>query len=414
MEEKDLTIVDYLRPLIRYRRFIVWFWLIAVITSIIISLLLPKIYSATALIAPPNTAENTAGILSSLGVSGQMGAFAASFLGIPSSADFYIDILNSRIIAETLIDRFNLMQVYKTRYREDTIISLADHTLIKKTKGELIQITVEDKDPNRAAALANAYVDELDKLTRQLGMDNAGRMRVFLEKRIAETKRELQTAEEKLKNFQAEHKMIALDEQTKAMVVGAAELEGQLIAAETELGILRSFATEDNVRVKLVKAKIAELKRQLDKIEGTVPPRTNQQKIQATNRKIQNSFYIPLTQIPDLGLELARLLREVKIQETVFELLTQQYELARVSEAKDTQSIQIVAPAKVPDKKAKPKRILIVITTAVLALGIAIFISYFREYLATLDTENKQQLFTLIQELKGKSGTANGSREINN
>lgn len=398
-DEKELTLYDYLQPLVKYRRFIIRFWLITVILSVIISFILPKIYTATATIMPPNQGGDTASLLSGLGLGGNMGNLASLVLGMPSSADLYVDMLSSRVIADTLIQRFNLMDIYKDKYHEDAIKDLADHTTIDKTKGEMVTVTVEDKDPKRAAAIANAYIEELDKLTRQLGMSSASRMRKFLELRITDTKKQLQTDEENLKQFQATHKMAALDEQTKAMVEGAAELEGQLIAAQTELGILRSFSTKDNVHVKLTEAKIDELKKQLAKIEGSVPSVTAG-KTSVSNKSGNDSFYIPLSQIPDLGLQLVRLIREVKIQETVFELLTQQYELARVNEAKDTQTIQIVDYAKVPDKKAKPKRILIVFITAVLSFGLAIFISFSRHYLNNLDEVSKQRWQNLVSEFR--------------
>ena len=401
--EKEITIFDYLYPLIKYRRFIIWFWLIAVILSVIISFILPKIYTATATIMPPSTSGDSASLLGSLGLGGNLGGLASMVLGMPSSADLYVDMLNSRVIADTLITRFDLKQVYHKKYHEDTLKALANRTEIQKTKGEMVAVTVEDKDPNRAAAIANAYVDELDKLTRQLGMSSAGRMRVFLEKRINETKRELQTAEDNLKEFQTNHKMIALDEQTKAMVEGAAQLEGQLIAAETELGILRSFATAANPRVKLVQTKIAELKKQLGLLAGSSAHATNESGAKrGFARPSSDSFSIPLSQVPDLGLEFVRLLREVKIQETVFELLTQQYELARVNEAKDTQTIQVVDIAKIPDKKTKPKRSLIVLITIVLAFTVAVFISFIRNYLDNLDIKNKQKWEKLIGELRRK------------
>jgi uncharacterized protein involved in exopolysaccharide biosynthesis len=395
VNEKELDLMDYIRPVVKHRRFILWFWFSAVILAVIVSFLLPKIYTATTTIMPPNPGGDTAGLLSNFGVSGNMGSLAAMMLGIPSSADLYIDILKSQTIADAIIDRFNLMEIYKKKYRVDTIKALANHTDITKTKGEMVTITIEDKDPKRAADIANAYVEKLDMLTRQLGMTSASRMRVFLEKRIFETKKDLQTAEENLKNFQITNKMVALDEQTKALVTGAAELEGQLIAAETELGILRSFSTEDNIRVKLAKTKISELKKQLVQLEGSIPyPSAGKEQSQVTRapssaKERGNSFHIPLSQVPDLGMELIRLLREVKIQETVFELLTQQYELTRINEAKDTQTIQIVDTAKPPDKKTKPKRTLIVLITAFLAFVFGIFVVYCREYFQNLSSESK-------------------------
>jgi tyrosine-protein kinase Etk/Wzc len=403
MEEKQISLIDYLQPLIKYRRCIIWFWIVAVGLSVLISLILPKTYIATATIAPPSSSGDVSTLQSGLGVSGGMGNLAAMMLGVPTSADFYIDILHSRTVADALIDRFKLMEVYHQKYREDTLKVLDNRTEIKKTKGDLITISVEDKDRKQAADIANAYVEELDKLARQLGTSSAGRMRVFLEKQIDETKRELRIAEDTLRNFQTEHKMVAVDEQTKAMVAGAAELEGQLIAAQTELGILRSFSTENNPRVKLVNAKIAELKKQLNLIEGTAAlPQSGKLKAipKPTQPGTNNSFYIPLSQLPDLGLEFVRLYREVKIQETVFELLTQQYEVARVNEAKDTQTIQIVDTAKVPDKKDKPKRSLIVLITAVVAFGLAIFIAFIRDYFISMDAENKLRWDNLKREFR--------------
>jgi tyrosine-protein kinase Etk/Wzc len=413
MEEKQITLIDYLKPLIKYRRFIIWFWIIAVVLSVLISLILPKTYIATAIIAPPSSSGDVTSLLSGLGVSGGMGNLAAMMLGVPTSADFYIDILHSRTVADALIDRFKLMDVYHKRYRVDTVKALDNRTEIAKTKGDLVTITVEDKDPKQAADMANAYVEELDKLARQLGMSSAGRMRVFLEKQIGETKRELRTAEDNLRNFQTEHKMVAVDEQTKAMVEGAALLEGQLIAAQTELGILRSFSTENNPRVRLVNAKIAELKKQMNLMEGTAvypkPGKTNTLQ-KPTPAGTNNSFYIPLSQLPNLGLEFVRLYRDVKIQETVFELLTQQYEMARVNEAKDTQTIQIVDRAKIPDKKDKPKRSIIVLITAIVAFGLAIFIAFSHEYLNSMDAENKRRWDNLKREFR-KATTVNTNNQ---
>lgn len=396
---KDV-LLEFATAFTRRRRFIFSLWIIAILSAAIISLLLPKVYESKAVIIPPQDTSGMSNLLSSVSGNAMLN-LAGTLFGMPSSADLYVGILKSRTIAETIIKRFNLQSVYKERYFEDTLDDLAQHTDIKKSKEETISITIQDKDPNRAADIANAYVTELDKIARQLGMGSASTMRVFLEQRVNETKKELQTAEDNLKNFQITHKMVALDEQTKAVVEGAAELEGQLIAAETELGILRSFSTENNARVKLVQAKITELKKQLNQMEGNAPSRVGT-KLSAnrnvpTEESAKKGFYIPLLQMPDLGMALVRLLREVKIQETVFELLTQQYELAKVNEVKDTQTIQILDAAKVPDKKTKPKRTVIVLTTAILSFLIAVLLAFWRNRFDQLDLEERKQWVNVVR-----------------
>ncbi|MDI6704417.1 MAG: GNVR domain-containing protein [bacterium] len=376
--EEEVNLMDYITVILKHRKMIIIICTLTVLATTIISLLLPEIYMATASILPPKTESTLSGMVSGMG---GISSFAGGALGIKSGADLYVGMLKSRTISDALIDRFSLMEVYNAEYREEARNRLDGNTTIKKAKEGIITVSVEDKDPRRAAEIANAYLDELDRLNKKLNITEAGKKRIFLEKRLKDTERDLARAEENLKRFQKGHKVVAMDAQAMALIEAAGRIQGEIAAAETELGILKEFSTEESLKVINLKSRIRELKKQLAEIEkGKLPTSANPS-------KNPDSLYTPFTKVPDLGLQLARLTREVKIQETVYELLTKEYELTKIQEAKDTPTIQILDRAKPPEKRFKPKRRQMVMLSGFISLFFSIFLAFASEYFKRMREE---------------------------
>ena len=263
-----------------------------------------------------------------------------------------------------LVEKFDLRRVYGQRRWVDARKQLTRQTDISiDRKSGILTIQVTDHDPKRATALAQEYVAQLNNVVTQLNTSSAHRERIFLEERLREVRAELESAEKDFSQFASKNGAIDIKEQGKAMVEAAALLEGQLIAAQTELQGLRQIFTDQNVRVRTTQARIAELRRQLQKMGGkgesdsSAPPNNDDP-------------YPSIRKLPLLGVTYADLFRRMKVEEAVFETLTQQYEIAKVQEAKEVPSVKILDPAEVPEKKVFPPRLVLTLLGAILALAI--------------------------------------------
>jgi capsule polysaccharide export protein KpsE/RkpR len=289
-----------------------------------------------------------------------MAAMAGSLLGMKSSGALFAKLTESRAVQDHLVDRFELEKVYSARYKEDARKKLADRTeVVEDRKSGVLSIEVTDRDPMRACKMAQAYVDELNLLVADVSTSSARRERIFIEQRLIAVKADLEDAEKKFSAFASKNTALDIKEQTKAMVASAAELQGQLIAAESQLQGLEQIYTSNNVRVRSLRAQVAELKRNLEKIGGT--------DASLSNDSTQSSeLYPSIRKLPLLGVEWADLFRRTKIQETVYELLNQQYELARIQEAKEIPRLNVIDPANLPEKRSWPPR-------GLLAAGLCIF-----------------------------------------
>ena len=370
-----INLLDYLEVIAKRWRMIAKVTIVAFVLSIAIALMLPKIYSSTALILPPQQDSGLMGMMSAL--SGGMAGLAGDLLGKGTTADLYVGILNSRAVKDALIDRFKLMEAYEQKYRLDTYKALEKKAAISAGKKDgIISITVEDKDPKLAADLANAYAEELGKLMVKLNITGAGKNRGYLEDRLVKAKADLTKAEETLKTFQSANKAFDVPEQAKASIQGVAQLKAQLAVQEVQLAGMRSRFTDTTQEVMDAKAAIAKLKAQMAQVEGHG----------------RGSSIPSVGSVPELGQEYVRLMREFKVQEAIFELLTKQYEMARMSEAKDVDGVQIIQKAIVPDKKEKPKRIKIVFSTTLVACLIAIIYALLREAGTQMSKEDLERL----------------------
>jgi uncharacterized protein involved in exopolysaccharide biosynthesis len=341
----------------------------ALILSATFAFLTPKQYESVARIMPPEQPASGAAALAalaghSLGGLGGLGGLAG-LLGGKTSSALFIDLLHSRTISDHIIDRFNLQKVYKKRYRIDTVRYLGNHTtVVDDKKSGVISITFSDTDRQRAQAITQAYLDELNSMVTHASTSSAGREREFIEKRLVSVHADLESAEKALSQFSSTNVTLDIKEQTHAMVDAAARLQGELILGQSELDSLQQIYGEGNVRVRAARARIGVLKSELAKMSGSATSDGSSQSGEASSE-----LYPSLRQIPRLAVPYADLYRRVRIQETVFELLSQQYETARIEEAKDTPVVAVIDPPLVAETKSFPPRRLIVLLMTMLAVG---------------------------------------------
>jgi uncharacterized protein involved in exopolysaccharide biosynthesis len=387
--------VERIAPLLRLlwqrRRFIARVTAMGLVASVLVAFLIPKEYESTTRLMPPdNDSRSGLAMLAALsGKGSDMSGLAGSLLGMKSSGSLFIGVLHSRTLQYRLIDRFNLQKVYSKRYKQDAAKELDMHTAMSEDrKTGIIAIMVTDKDPQRAAQMASAYVEELDRLVSQLATSAARRERVFLEQRLKDVRADLESAEKDLSQFSSKHATIDIKEQGKAMVEAVATLQGNLIAAQSQIEGLKQIYTDDNVRVRSVRARIAELQRQLQNLGGA-------QNSAAKAAEGSESLYPSIRELPVLGVTFADLYRRTKVQEAVFEVLTQQYELAKVQEAREIPTVKVLDPANVPEKKSFPPRLQIIFFGTLLALLFVAAWELLRGKWASVDPADPNKLLVL-------------------
>ena len=360
-------ILQRLRLLWHHRVFLRQATITGLLLGALIAFVLPTRYDSTTQLMPPDN-QSSSGLAMMAALTARMGngigGFSGDLLGIKSSGALFIGVLRSRTVEDRLVERFQLQNVYWWVPLEvDARQKLAENTSISEDrKSGVITITVTDGDPKRAAALAQAYVEELDRLVAQLSTSSARREREFLEQRLKAVKLDLDQASIEFSQFASKNIAIDIKEQGKAMVEGAATLQGQLIATESELQGLKAIYTANNVRVRAAQARMEELKRQLEKVEGKANADTSDSAASG------DSPYPSIRKLPILGVKFADLYRHTRIQEVVYETLTQQYEMAKVQEVKETPSVKVLDAASVPERKSFPPRLLIIILCAGLTL----------------------------------------------
>jgi uncharacterized protein involved in exopolysaccharide biosynthesis len=361
-------VVGLLRNLWVKRRFLGKAVFGGLVAGALVALLIPSRYQSTARLMPPDSQANVSlGMLAALTAkSGSMGSVASDLLGVRGSGALFTGILRSRTVQDRLIGRVHLHQVYAVRLEEDARAKLLENTEISEDrKSGIITISVTDHDAKRAAAVTQAYVEELNQLVAELSTSAAHRERVFLEERLHRVKQDLDDASQKFSQFESVNKTVDIKEQARAMVQGAAAIEGELIATESELKGLEEIYTVNNVRVRAVQARIGELRRQLEKLGGGTAPETR------LSQEVAEAAYPTIRRLPLLGVAYADLFRRMQIQEAVYETLTQQYELAKVQEAKETPSVKVLDMASLPERKSFPPRTVIAVLGALLAASVA-------------------------------------------
>lgn len=357
INDDEINLLDLAIVLAKHKKILLGVPLAVAFLVAGISLIMPNIYTGTARILPPQPSQSTAAAM--LGQLSALAGGAGASLGIKNPNDLYIGMLRSRTVADNLISRFGLLDYYEVELLSIARKRLKGVTNISDGKDGIIVIEVDDEDPKRAADMANGYVEELYALSQTLAVTEASQRRLFFEKQLKQAKEQLANAETALRQTQESTGVLEVSEQGKAMIEAVGAIRAQIAAKEVELGAMRTFATVQNPNYQRAQQELAGLREQL-----------------AIMEKGGESGLVPTGKLPEAGLENLRRLRDVKYFETLFELLAQQYELARIDEAKDASIIQVLDKAVIPDRKTKPKRAIIVILSAIVT-GILTVLSIF-------------------------------------
>jgi uncharacterized protein involved in exopolysaccharide biosynthesis len=388
----------------RYRRMLTRVAIVSLVLSLTIAFIIPKQYKATASIMPPDQQGSGTLMLAALmgrgGGLGSLGSLASGLLGGHTTTALFVNLLESGTVSGHLIDRFNLQHVYHTRYRITTAKRLARRTKITDDKKSgVITIEVEDTDPVRARDLAQAYLDELNKILNQTSTSSARQERMFIEHRLNAVQNDLERAQLELSEFSSKNSTVDIKEQTRAMVDTGARVQAELLVEQSGLQSLRQIYGDNNVRVRETEARIASLQRDLVKMTGSSAPL--QEAISggtdSSDSSDKGELYPPLRQLPRLAVPYADLYRRVKVQETVFELLTQQYEMARIQEAKDTPVVNVIDVPGIPEKKSFPPRLILTLLLTLFSVAVASGLIIFREGWSRLNPNDPRK--TLADEV---------------
>jgi tyrosine-protein kinase Etk/Wzc len=375
--EDEISLLDLAITLAKHKKLILGAPLLAAVVVAVFMLFMPNIYTADTQIMPPQQQSSASAMLNQLGaLSGVAGA-----AGIKNPNDVYIAMLKSRTLQESMIRRFKLQNVYATKTPGVTRKTLAGVTTITSGKDGLITVQVDDKNPQRAAMLANGYAEALQQMTQVFAVTEASKRRLFFEKQLLQSKEALSDAEIALKRLQEKTGIIQLDAQAQLIISTAAGLKGQIAMREVELGAMRTFATGNNPDYIRTQQVLAGLREQLAKVEtGTVTT----------------------SKVPETGLEYIRKVRDLKYAETIYEMLAKQFEMAKIDEAKESSVIQVLDKAVVPEQKSKPARSKTVLLAAVATGFLAILWAFITEALqnAKKESETVAQLNKLKQNLR--------------
>ncbi len=367
--------------------------IIASVLSLVLALLWPPTYESSARLIPSEPSTLSSLSLTKLNaIAGvALGSAGIESMGLRTPAARFVAVLKSRTLANRLVDRFGLMKLYGARTKELAVEALAQRTdVVEDRKSGIISLAVRDRDPKRAAQIAAGYIEELDRLNDQLNTGAAHQERLFLGARLAEAQKDLTESSKRLAEFSSKNVVVAVEQQAKAMTEGIGELQGQLIAAEANLHGLREVYTDNNVKVKQAQAQVSELRRQLLAIRG---PEDDSQA--GTGIKVNTGDYIfpSMRSLPRLGVTYAEILRANKVQAAVFEVLSQEFERAKLEEVKELPTVKVLDQPNVPELRISPKRKLIVLAGALVGIlgGIA-WIFLRRKWLATNNADPYKEL----------------------
>jgi tyrosine-protein kinase Etk/Wzc len=361
----ESALLKKLVVLVAHRRLIVGGMLGAAILTAIVVIVMPVTYTATTVILTPQNASGS--ILGLLGQFGGLGSLASlepdGLSKTPS--DTYLSVLNSRTVADALIQRFQLQRVYRQRTLVDTRKALARHTHIESTRGSAIHISVEDKDVGLATAIANSYVEQLYRVNQTLALTSGAQRRLFLEQQLASERGALSQAELAFQEVERKTGVIQLAGQAEITLRSIAQLRAAITVKEVQLELLRPTATEQNLELVRLESEIGALHEQLRKAESN------------NTETDDDNYFVPAGKIPQAGLEYLRRTRDLRYHEALFEMLAKQYETARIDEAKAPPLIQVIDKAVAPDKRSWPPRTLLVLlallTSGILLMGAVLF-----------------------------------------
>lgn len=384
--DDEVNLLDYWRVVWKRRWLISGISVAAVLIAMVVSFQMPKIYESTTTLLPSLDSKDGGGLGSLLAATGGGGAAQGLGISMPGApvtpTDLFMAMLKSRIMADEVIRQLDLQTVYEAKTMQDVRNALGGNTKITVSKEKVIKIIVEAKTPQLAADIANFYVTNLDRLNRTLNVTKAGQTRAFLERRLAETKINLVREEEELKEFQTKNKTVAVEPQAQAMMQAAAMIQGQIIAQEVQLQVMSTYLSPDNPEMARIRSGLDELRKQLSVMEsgkggkGMLPG---------------DRLHPAMITVPTLALAYARVMRELKVQETLYAMLISQYEQAKLAEARDTPTVQVLDPAIPAERKSKPSIRLNMMIAGALSLFVGIFFAFLLEYIGRVRAQQKKQ-----------------------
>lgn len=439
---------ERLRLLWEHRRLLARSTALGLAASALLALLIPRSYTSTTQLMPPDTQSNSSlAMMASMAAknTGGLGAMAADLLGSNTTGALFMGILRSDTAESRLVEQFDLKKVYGERLEQDARADLDQRTSVSEDrKSGIISISVTDRSPERAAGLAKAYVDQLNSLIAQLSISSAHRERLFLEERLKAAKRDLDDASNDLAEYSSQNSTLDVQTMGKAALDAAGRVAGELLAAESQLQGLRQVYSDNNSRVRALDGRVAELRKQLETLDGTkanetdangnsaygigsapAPPRLSHSsglmaalpdgrsrdrhandlppndpvanEVQTSDMAVNDMPYPSLRNLPRLGVKYADYYRRAKIQETVYELLTEQYELTKIQEVKETPSVKVLDRPKVAERKSSPPRMMIVLLGAFLSFSACLTWVVGLEHWQAVDPQDPRKL--LIQEV---------------
>lgn len=392
LDDKPKPVADYLLTLVRWRRVIAVNFLVVVVGTAILSLLVPAWYTSSGSILPSETGTVDAGLLSVL----ETTLPGLSMPGVYTPSEVMLAILSSRLVAEEVIRSNDLMDVYSARNMDHAVRVLRHRSRVLIDENGVLRIEAEARDAHRAAAMVASFIEALERYNVGARSTTGRKTREFVESRLVETEGDLREAEERLAAFQREHASIEIGEQARAAITALAELEARAATAEIQLGIARSYASESHPEVLRLEAEIREYRQALKALrlgdqaapEPEVP---------------EGSILAPLSSMPALALELARLTRDVEVHGGVYVFLVRQLEAAKIQEAKDTPTIQILDSPAAAELRTRPRRKLMVAIGGLIGLIFGAAMAFLLEFLSSTDANDptRRSLDDAVSMLKG-------------
>jgi uncharacterized protein involved in exopolysaccharide biosynthesis len=386
MDDDEINLMDILIVIAKYNRFIICITLISAVLAFVYALRQPVIYTANALIMPPQPPISQAGML--MGQLSSLGLGSGSGSGSGSAASIGI-LIKSQKLAYQVINRLQLQSIYKVNNIEAARNTLASATKITSNKDGTILIECSDKDPKMAALLANTYIEELDRFNSKIAITTASRTRLYLEKQLKFANEELANLEIAMKKSQKNTDLTPIEVQSGSMTNLIATLRGQITSREMELAGLRTFATEENPQYRKATLSLGVLRAQLKKLESDNEDR------EKDKDGIKGS--------PKTGSEFLNNMRDLKYQQALVENLKKQYDVAKMDEAKDANLIQVINEPLVPEYPSKPQRYLIITIGTSLGLILSIILAFLMNSLdaAKTNPESAARLDLLRRYLQG-------------
>lgn len=381
-DEDEISMLELATVLGEEKKLVFGLPLVAGLIAIVAVLVMTPVYTAKTTLLPPQSGAGggAAAALASLG--GLAGLAGVSAGG--TTTDTVIAMLQSRSAKDQIIEQFDLLNYYEAPLREDVYQALDSLVRVSSDKkSNIITVEVDDKNPEQAAKIANAYYQVLRSLMTRVAVTEAQQRRKFFEDQFLTAKEQLSGAEVKLKETQERTGLVELKSQAEATIGAVARLRGEIAQREVQLSAMRTFATPENSDYRRVVAELNGLRAELKKLDK--------------GGAGSELGLVSAGNLPEQGLEYVRALREVKYHEAVFEIMAKQFELAKVDEAKDGGSVQQLDAAVVPERKSKPKRTLIVVLSVLAAGFLAVLIAFVRSALrkAAKTEENQQGLSAL-------------------